>query len=163
MAVPFYVETSAEQSTDGLTTTFIDLSNYGIGVNDENYVKSDFTTNTIVLYDAYGDILATLNFLSSNTVEYVQTKDLWFTTVRILAGIADYEKTEKFPLNRITTNKLEDVLSSGCCQGTSNSANLCKANTFIQDSQFRAVLGNSVGWQKDIDNANSYLDIILIC
>jgi hypothetical protein len=156
----FYVETSATQSSDGLVVTFTDQSNYSD--NDESYDKADFTTNTIVLYDAYGAVLDTLNFLTSDTVTYNQTTDHWFTTVRTLAGIASYSKTEKFPLNRITTNKLQRVLASGCCQGMANEANLCKVNTFMQDALYAEPLGASVRWQQDINNANSYLNEILL-
>lgn len=156
----FSVETSGSQNNSGLVTTFVDSSNYI--TNDQGYVKSDFTTNTIQIFDAYGVLLQTSDFLTSDEVTIEQVADTWFTIVRTLAGIASYEVTEKFALNRITTNKLEDVLSSGCCQGTTNSANLCKVNTFMQDSQYRMPLGNAVQWQLDINNANSYLDIILI-
>jgi hypothetical protein len=107
-------------------------------------------------------VLDTLNFLTSDTVTYNQTTDHWFTTVRTLAGIASYSKTEKFPLNRITTNKLQRVLASGCCQGMANEANLCKVNTFMQDALYAEPLGASVRWQQDINNANSYLNEILL-
>lgn len=155
----FAVSTSAAQSSDGLVVTFTDTSNYDI--NDEGYTKSNFTTNTIVIKDAYGAILQTSNFLSSDTVTYNQTKDHWFTIERTLAGVASYSATEKFPLKLITTNKLQTVLGSGCCQGTQNAKNLCEANAFINGADFAAPSGNSVAWQKFIDAANSYLDIIL--
>lgn len=161
MAIPFEPETSASQSSTGLVVTFTDISPYG-SANTEGYVKADFTTNTIEIFDAYGALLQTSDFLTSDTVTYNQTSDHWFTTVRTLAGIASYSKTEKFPLKRITINKLEKVLASGCCQGMANESNLCKATTFLYDSDFTAIVGNSVGWQKDIDNANSYLNEILL-
>lgn len=155
----FAVSTSASQSADGKVVTFTDTSNYG--ANDQGYVKSDFSVNTIVLKDAFGNVLDTLNFLSSNTVTYTQTKDNWFTTERSLSGVATYTKEEKFPLMRITINKLQKVLGSGCCQGATNARNLCEANAFINGANFVAPTGNSVAWQNDIDAANSYLDIIL--
>lgn len=157
----FAVSTEASQSSDGLIVTFLDTSNYGS--NDEGYDKSEFTTNTIQIYDADGVLLQTSDFLTEDTVEFNQVKDHWFTTVRTLAGVASYSKTEKFAnLYRITTNKLERVLGSGCCQGMSNSSNLCKANTFLQAATFAAPVGNSVAWQTDVDNANSYLNEILL-
>ena len=155
----FEVSTEAEQSPDGLTTTFTDVNNYTD--NDEGYVKSDFTTNTIVIKDANGEVLQTSNFLTSDTVTYTQTKDLWFTIERLLEGVATYEKTEKFPLKRITVNKLETVLGSGCCQGATNAKNLCEANAFINGANYAAPSGNSVAWQKNIDAANSFLNRIL--
>lgn len=155
----FEVSTAAVQSADGLVTTFTDTSNYG--TNDEGYVKSDFTTNTIVIKDADGNVLQTSNFLASNTVTYDQTKDLWFTVERALAGVASYSKTEKFPLKRITVNKLQKVLGSGCCQGATNARNLCEANAFINGADYAAPSGNAVAWQNNIDAANAYLDIIL--
>jgi hypothetical protein len=160
MALPFEPSTTASQNSTGLVTTFLDTSNYTD--NDEGYVKADFTTNTIQIYDAYGVLLQTSNFLTSDEVTFEQTADTWFTIVRTLAGIASYEVTEKFALNRITTNKLQDVLSSGCCQGRSNEANLCKVNTFLQDADYAIPIGNAVRWQLDINNANSYLDQILL-
>ncbi len=159
MALPFKVETSAVQSPDGLVVTFTDLSTYSD--NSEGYVKSDFTTNTIVIKDANGTILQTSNFLSSNIVTYNQTKDHWFTTERVLAGIASYEKTEKFPLRRITNNKLQTVLGAGCCQGVTNARNLCQATAFLIGAINAAPEGDSVSWQQDIDAANLFLDDIL--
>ena len=82
MAV-FTVSTEASQSSDGLTVTFMDESNYTD--NTEGYDKADFTTNTIVIKDAYGATLQTSNFLSSNTVTYPQASDHWFTTERVLS------------------------------------------------------------------------------
>lgn len=155
----FEVSTAAVQSADGLVTTFTDTSNYG--TNDEGYVKSDFTTNTIVIKDADGNTLQTSDFLASDTVTYNQTKDLWFTVERTLAGVASYSKTEKFPLKRITVNKLQKVLGSGCCQGATNARNLCEANAFINGADYAAPSGNAVAWQNNIDAANAYLDIIL--
>lgn len=155
----FEPATSASQSSDGLVVTFLDESNYSD--NTEGYVKSDFTTNTIVIKDASGNILQTSNFLTSDTVTYNQTKDHWFTTERVLAGIADYTRTEKFPLKRITINKLQKVLGSGCCQGVTNAKNLCEANAFINGANYAAPSGNSVFWQNSIDAANLYLDIVL--
>src|SRR6476646_4778624 len=101
----FAVSTSAAQSADGLTTTFTDDANYAD--NTEGYEKSDFTVNTLVIKDAYGNTLQTSDFLSSDTVTFEQTKDQWFTTERTLSGIASYSKTQKFPLRRITNNKLQ--------------------------------------------------------
>ena len=155
----FEVSTEASQSPDGLTVTFLDTSNYT--TNDEGYVKADFTTNTVVILDAYGAVLQTSNFLASDTVTFEQTKDHWFTTERTLAGVASYEKTEKFPLRLITTNKLQTVLGTGCCQGAQNAKNLCEANAYINGATFAAPSGNSVAWQKFIDAANAYLNIIL--
>lgn len=155
----FSVSTSASQSADGLTVTFTDGSNYTD--NTEGYVKSDFTTNTIVITDANGEVLQTSDFLTSDTVEYTQTEDTWFTTTRTLAGIADYTKVQKFPLKRITINKLEDALSMGCCQSKGNSDNLCKADTFIAGADYSEITGNAVKWQNNIDAANAYLDLIL--
>lgn len=159
MALPFAVSTSAVQSSDGLVVSFYDDSNYSD--NTEGYDKSDFTTNTIVIKDATGAILQTSNFLSSNIVTYNQTKDHWFTTERLLEGVATYEKTEKFPLKLITTNKLQTVLGAGCCQGVTNARNLCEANAYINGANYAAPSGNSVAWQNDIDAANLFLDNIL--
>lgn len=156
----FAPSTEASQSANGLVVTFLDTSNYGD--NTENYTKSDFTTNTIQIYDADGTLLQTSDFLTSDTVTYNQTSDHWFTTVRTLAGVASYSRTEKFGLKRITINKLEKVLASGCCQGMANESNLCKAITFLFDSDYALPVGNSVAWQKDVDNANSYLNEILL-
>lgn len=155
----FEVSTIAAQSADGLVSTFTDDNNYAD--NDEGYVKADFTTNTIVIKDANGNVLQTSSFLDSDTVTYNQTKDLWFTTERLLEGIAEYEKTQKFPLRRITNNKLQQVLGSGCCQGAANAKNLCEANAYIIGAINAAPSGNSVAWQNDIDAANSFLDLIL--
>jgi hypothetical protein len=155
----FEPSTAAAQSADGRVSTFTDTSPYGD--NDEGYVKSDFTVNTIVIKDAEGNILQTSSFLDSNTVTYNQTKDLWFTTERLLQGVAEYEKTQKFPLRRITNNKLQKVLGSGCCQGAANARNLCEANAFIIGAINAAPSGNSVAWQNDINAANSFLDLIL--
>ena len=157
--VIFTVSTEAAQSSDGLVVTFTDTSNYAD--NTEGYVKADFTTNTIVIKDANGAILQTSDFLASDTVVYNQTSDHWFTTERALEGIASYTKTEKFPLKRITTNKLQTVLGSGCCQGATNAKNLCEANAFINGANYAAPSGNSTGWQNYIDAANSFLDLIL--
>lgn len=158
MAV-FAPSTEASQSANGLVATFKDTSNYD--TNDQGYEKADFTTNTIVLKDAYGTILETLNFLTEDTVTYEQTADHWFTTERLLEGVATYEVTEKFPLKRITINKLETALGSGCCQGATSARNLCEANAFINGANYAAPSGNSVLWQKNIDSANSYLNLII--
>ena len=155
----FEVSTEAVQSADGLVTTFTDSANYAD--NDEGYVKSDFTTNTIVIKDAEGNILQTSDFLDSDTVTYNQTKYIWFTTERVLEGIAEYEKTQKFPLRRITNNNLQKVLGAGCCQGAANARNLCEATSFILGAINAAPSGNSVAWQNDIDAANSFLNLIL--
>jgi hypothetical protein len=148
----FAPQTDATQDATGLIVTFTDVSNYGD--NTENYVKADFTTNTIQIYDAFGTLLQTSNFLTGDTVTFNQTKDHWFTTVRTLAGVAPYSVTEKFPLKRITTNKLQRVLGSGCCQGASNAKNLCEANAFINGANYAAPEGNSA--------ANAYLNMILV-
>lgn len=157
----FAPATDATQDSTGLIVTFTDVSNYGVGNNDENYVKADFTTNTIQIYDAFGTLLQTSNFLTGDTVTFNQTKDHWFTTVRTLAGVAPYSVTEKFPLKRITTNKLQRVLGSGCCQGASNAKNLCEANAFINGANYASPEGNSAAWQNNIDAANAYLNMIL--
>lgn len=157
----FAPSTTATQSSDGLTTTFTDTSPYGVGENDENYVKADFTTNTIVITDANGAVLDTLNFLTSDTVEYTQTADTWFTTTRTLAGIASYTKVQKFPLKRITINKLEDALEEGCCVSKQNAEYLCKADAFIAGADYAEIVGNARKWQDNVDAANAYLDLIL--
>jgi len=156
----FEVSTDADQSADGLVSTFTDTNNYAD--NDEGYVKSDFTVNTIVIKDANGVVLQTSDFLTSDTVTYNQTKDIWFTTERVLQGIAEYEKTQKFPLRRITNNKLQTVLGSGCCQGATNARHLCEATAFLIGAINAAPSGNSTAWQNDIDAANSFLDLILL-
>lgn len=155
----FIPSTSASQSADGLTVTFIDSSDY-IN-NNQGYTKSDFTTNTLVIKDAYGEVLQTSSFLYTDTITYKQTSDHWFTTERVLAGIADYSRTQKFPLRRITTNKMETVLGSGCCQGATNAKNLCEANAYVIGAIDAAPSGNSVAWQRFIDAANSFLNLIL--
>ena len=157
---PFAPATDATQDATGLIVTFTDISNYGD--NTENYVKADFTTNTIQIYDAFGTLLQTSNFLTGDTVTFNQTKDHWFTTVRTLAGVAPYSVTEKFPLKRITTNKLQRVLGSGCCQGASNAKNLCEANAFINGANYASPSGNASAWQNNIDAANAYLNMILV-
>lgn len=156
---PFKPSTQATQDATGLVVTFTDISNYGD--NGEGYTKSDFTTNTIQIYDADNNLLQTSDFLTSDTVTFNQTKDHWFTTVRTLAGVAPYSETEKFPLMRITTNKLQRVLGSGCCQGATNAKNLCEANAYINGANYAAPSGNSTAWQDNIDAANKYLDVIL--
>lgn len=155
----FAPATSASQSNDGLTVTFVDSSNYSD--NTEGYVKSDFTTNTLIIKDGYGEVLQTSDFLTSDTITYQQTKDHWFTTERVLAGIASYSRTQKFPLRRITTNKMETVLGSGCCQGAANAKNLCEANAYVIGAIDAQPSGNAVLWQRFIDAANSFLNLIL--
>lgn len=155
----FAPSTTSTQSADGLTVTFVDTSNYD--ENDQGYVKSDFTTNTIVITDAYGAVLQTSDFLTSDTVTYEQTADTWFTTTRTLAGIASYTKVQKFPLKRITINKFEDALSTGCCQSKTSADNMCKVSQFLEGADFAEPQGNAVKWQEDVNAANAYLDQIL--
>ncbi len=156
----FAPSTEAIQSDDGLTVTFTDNSNYSS--NDEGYIKSQFTTNTIVIKDANGVVLQTSNFLTSDTVTYVQTADTWFTTVRTLAGVASYTKTEKFGLHRMTTNKFEDALTKiGCCASAKDKSNMCMADAFLFGADMALPVGNSVKWQQNVNSSNSYLDLIV--
>jgi len=60
MAVPFSQNFNISQSSDGLTGTVADSSNYS--ANTEGITPGSFTTRTVVILDAYGEPFTTVVF-----------------------------------------------------------------------------------------------------
>lgn len=155
----FEVNATATPDSTGKLITFKDTSNYGATANDQGYLKSGFTQNTIVIEDSNGNTLLTSNFLATDTVTFNQTKDNWFTVVRTLNGVASVLRVQKFAIKRMTMAKLTTALEAGCCD-TDPNCYMCKVTTLIQGADYAEPLGEAVRWQKFVDAANSYLDII---
>lgn len=155
----FEVNTTATPDPTGRIITFEDVSNYGVGNNDENYVKAGFSENTISIEDADGEVLQTSNFLATTTVTFNQTKDNWFTVVRTLNGVTSKIRVQKFAIKRMVMNKLTQALEDGGCE-CDNSEHMCKVSAFLQAADYAEPLGKSVRWQKFVDAASVYLDLM---
>lgn len=147
------------QSSDGLTLTINDTSNYT--VNDEDYVIADFLSREVLLLDAYGDEITTIDLGSLLTADYAITRDTWVNGTLNLTGVdpvPDYTKNLLFPFDRITKNLYRALLKNGCCSNILNEQALSAADRFFRGSEISAISGDGPGFQSDIDAAYAYLN-----
>jgi len=149
---------SVEQSDDGKTITYRNTSNFGD--NDDSYDESDFTTNELVLTDAYGDIILTEDFPTSgpdlNKIVHVITKDQWIDARLNLAGIATYTKLVRNGFYRIYQQAAKPYLQAGCCK-PKNCDNFGMSQMFRDAAVDAIPIGQSIEFQENIDSANAYL------
>lgn len=143
------------QSSDGLTDTFTDTSNWAD--NSEGYVRSNFV-RTFTFLDAYGTVLGTIVLpTTSNVATLALTADKWVNATLSIVGAQTYTKNYLFPFSRITKNKYKELLKDGCCQADKSEEALAAADRFFRGAEIDAPAGNAAGWQENIDAANAYL------
>jgi hypothetical protein len=158
----FVPKFSLTESADGTLVTVTQQS-FDIS-NDQGYVKSNFTTNKIVVKDVYGNTLATLDFVndSDNVRTFTKTKDYLLIASLTLAGIASYSLTWEYPTHRITATKLNEAILNGHCCNTKSNSHLSNISLFINGYMSdRFLAGKQVSYQQNIDNANTYLDLLV--
>ena len=104
---------SATESNDGKTITFTNTSNFD--TNDQGYTRNDFTTNRLVLKDAYGALLDTIDFptagLDRDKITFSLDKDKWIDAELQMDSPGPYSKTSKFPFYKMFIQKYKSVLS----------------------------------------------------
>ena len=146
------------QSSDGLTLSFTDISNYGTSSPVINL--ADFSARSLVLLDANGTSIETVDLGSDLTAEVSITRDKWVNATLNLTGInpvGNYTKNYLFPFDRITKNLYRKALKGGCCSNPIIEKALSEADRFFRGAEISAPSGDGPGWQEDIDSAYDYL------
>jgi hypothetical protein len=145
------------QSSDGLTLTLTDGSNYGS--NNEGYIISNFTTRNVVLTASDNSVLATLPLGSGLTVTYPLTADKYITATLVLAGVAPYSTFINLPLGRITQNLYQVLLASvGCCANHSTNEKLEAGDIYFRGCDLAGISGNGLSFDSNISSAFKYLN-----
>lgn len=155
---------SATESLDGLTITYYDTSNWGIGNNDQNYEKADFE-RTFVGLDPYGDEIFNVTLATTaDSFEVSKTTNLWISTTYTATGIALYTLNQEQGFDRLLANKFQQATLQNCCKGCNgkkNKSSLCEALLFIKGADYSNSAGNGVQWQENINAADKFLNTIL--
>ena len=149
------------QSSDGLTLSFADTSNYI--TNDQGYLVGSFSSRQLVLLDANGAAITTINLGASLTADYAITADVWVNATLNLTGInpvPNYTKNLLFPFDRITKNLYRKALKGGCCGNPLVDNALSEADRFFRGAETSAPSGDGPGWQDDINSAFAYLNAL---
>lgn len=157
----FIADFKISVSSDGKTLTIEDISTYGD--NDENYVISDFETREVVLLDANGEEIATVDLGSELTADCEISADIWVNatlTLYRIDPIPNYSKNHLFPFFRITKNLYRKLLKGGCCQNVTVENALTHADIFLRGEEIEAPSGNGPAWQNDVDAAYAYLNAV---
>ncbi len=149
------VDFDAVESADGTYVTFTQKT--FDTVNDEGYVKEDFTTNQLVLKDYAGEVIDTLDFTESDTQLFYKTADLFIkATLEMDGGPTTVSKTEDYAFRRITVKKFQDYLIYGYGKQLQQIDNIM---SFIIGYEYAAPLaGAEAEFQRCIEAANAYLD-----
>lgn len=146
------------QSSDGLTLSFTDTSNYGTSSPVINL--ADFSARSLVLLDANGTSIETVNLGSDLTAKVSITRDKWVNATLNLTGInpvGNYTKNYLFPFDRITKNLYRKALNGGCCSNPIIKKALSEADRFFRGAEISAPSGDGPGFQESIDSAYAYL------
>lgn len=146
------------QSSDGVTLSFTDTSNYGTSSPVINL--SDFSFRELVLLDADGAEIETVELGSGLTAEISITRDKWVNATLNLIGInpvGNYTKNYLFPFDRITKNLYRKALKGGCCNNPIIEKALSEADRLFRGAEISAPAGDGPGWQENIDAAYAYL------
>lgn len=154
----FTPDLSVQQSDDGKTIIYTNTSNFG--TNDQGYLESQFTTNQLILKDAYGDIIQTIQFPTSgsdkNIIRFAIIKDQWIDATLVLAGVASYTKLVRSGFYRIYMQAAKPYLQGGCCHMKHCDA-FGKSQLFKDAAEDAIPIGDSIEFQENIDAANSFL------
>lgn len=147
-------------SPDGKLLTFTDGSNWTD--NTGGYVRTDFV-RTVELRDYLNAVITTLTFAgSSDTIQYEVTKDLWITSILTFVGPVTLTQTVKYPLTQIYDDAFSRVVdSTECACSPSQILILTKANFFRKSAFVYGRAGNSTRFQKHIDAANKFINLLL--
>lgn len=147
---------TAEESEDGLTITLTDTSNWAN--NDENYDKLDFT-RSFILKDANNNTITTLTLVGGvDTITYTLTKPTWLTIQLSVVGVVTYNLVQKYGFLRIYINRLqENLIELGSKRDLTKITNLNTSTSFYLGAMGVEPVGNSAGWQRDMDIAMIYL------
>lgn len=146
------------QSSDGVTLSFTDTSPYG--TSDPVINLADFSARSLVLLDANGASIETVDLGDDLTAEITIARDKWVNATLNLTGInpvANYTKNYLFPFDRITKNLYRKALKGGCCSNPIIENALSEADRFFRGAEISAPSGDGPGWQEDIDSAYAYL------
>ena len=146
------------QSSDGVTLSFNDTSNYGISSPVINL--SDFSSRQLVLLDANGTLIETVDLGIDLSAEISITRDKWVNATLNLTGInpvGNYTKNYLFPFDRITKNLYRKALKGGCCSNPIIEKALSEADRFFRGAEISAPAGDGPGWTDAIDSAYAYL------
>lgn len=148
-------------SYDGKTITVNDLSDYT--TNDEAYTLADFI-RTVVIQNASGDVVQTLEMGDELTKDFTITSDLWADTTLVLTGVdsvGDYSVNLIYPLDRIAKNMfLEELGENGCsgCGSKKNAEAMANADLFLFGMEIAAPAGEGIRWQSYANTTYSFLD-----
>lgn len=150
----------ASESSDGLTITFSDVSNWS--TSDPAYTRSDFV-RTFTLSDAYGNALETLVLpTTSDTVEYelpADTTHLWVNSVFTIVGAVSLSETSKYPFFRVVKNLYRSLVKSYDCNDKDIDRALSGADRMLRGAEYEAISGDGAGWTSLLDNAYTYLTV----
>lgn len=149
------------QSSDGLTLSFADTSNYI--TNDQGYVVGSFSSRQLVLLDGNGAAIETVSLGTDLTAEINITADVWVNATLNLTGInpvPNYTKNLLFPFDRITKNLYRKALKGGCCGNPLVDNALSEADRFFRGAEISAPSGDGPGWTADINAAYGYLNAL---
>ncbi len=154
----FTPDFKAEESNDGKKVIFTNTSNFD--TNDQGYTRSSFTANKLVLKDAYGSPIDTIDFpISGASIDKISiplNSSKWIDAELVLEGPASFSKLKKFAFYKIFIQKYKTVLRSyESGQATGKDVDL---STYFKDvAEYAIVPGDSVEFQENIDIAHSYL------
>ncbi len=152
----------ASESEDGKTVTFTLTAFDGSIEANDDFSKEDFTPISIVLTDAYGEDLETLDFLTVDEVVYNKTTDLWINATLFMSSEGeDYEVTHSYPTKQISQTKLAQVLYGNKCCGKYGENYALGLGYLLGARNDQYIDGNEVKYQRDVDNANAYFSALI--
>lgn len=143
-----------EQSSDGLTLTLTDQSNWSD--NDEGYVITDFA-RSIIMVDALNNAIGTVDFPASELVEaFSIVTNQWVKAQLTIIGEQNYDLIQKYGFYRLFQLDYRKAIVGNCGCGKSG-IDLCSTDAFLSTAQMAIPIGNGVEFQNDIDAASAYL------
>lgn len=150
---------TATESADGKTILFTNVSNFDN--NSEGYSRAAFTTNQLVLTDAYGAVIDTIDFPitgdGQDKITYPINTPQWINANLQLAGPATYSTSKSFAFYRLFMEKYKSILVSG-------SKRSFKDKNFSVSTYFKDVavysIDNAIEFQENIDAAVSYINTV---
>lgn len=155
----FAASGSASLSSDGLTLTLEDLSNYIS--NDSSYTTGNFTRE-FILTDADSNAVATVPITGSAlTVPWTIPNDMWLNIELALTGISpapNYSFSFALACDRQTKNLYRTILQQGCCPNQLIDRRLAFGEEYLYGAAIEQLAGNGDGFNTDIQAAASYLN-----
>lgn len=151
------------QSGDGKVITVTDISPYGAGNNDENYVIGSFVTRQVDVRDAFDNLLQTIVFGAGLTIAtftitgdlYLKFAEGWVTATPLTyQSFWNYMSTQFFKINQ---DNYGELIICGCKCTSKQQERANAAEQCIDSAIFQYDIGQGVAAQKRLDAGNKLI------